>query len=184
MKVLQHILTQQNYSQRGDSNFLENHRLGVTWSHSRVFGDKGNFKIRLFLQLGLAWVCSGVTQVCTGVRTRAPGCAGSTWVHSGALGCAAGLGCTLGVIEHTAGCTRVYELSGIVQHYAPPKQNFVSIMRSFSLCRLWCAYAHMGVLKCGGCALVHLDAPRCNFLLGCGAPKYSVGGAHKNGLFS
>ena len=75
------------------SNFLENHGLGVTWSHAWVFGDKENIEISLFLRLGLTWVCSVVTRVFLVVRTGVTECTrchsvslGFTWFHLVSLG--------------------------------------------------------------------------------------------------
>jgi hypothetical protein len=66
-------------------NILKTHQLGVTLSHSRVFRDKGNFEISPFLWLRLAGVHSCMTWGCSGVCTRAPGCARFTRVHLGEL---------------------------------------------------------------------------------------------------
>lgn len=52
---------------------MESHRLGVTWSHFRVFHDKSNFDIILFLRVRLAQVCLGITQVAQVCAPEHPG---------------------------------------------------------------------------------------------------------------
>ena len=148
-----------------------------------VFGDEGNFKIRPFLQLRHAWVCSGMTWVCAGVCNGAAGCAGCTWVHSGAN---ESTWVHSGPIDRTA--VKWYHTALLDIRTT---KNVFWAPRSSSSCMLCCAYVHAGVLKCGrwtrvvsgmlwslSCTRVCFGAPcsqvKCapGFAPGCDALKY------------
>jgi len=81
-------------------------------------------------------------------------------------------GCTW--VRHTEccsapGCAQVYDLSSIVQHYAPPTnicehhEKFQPDHAMVSLCTCRCAQVWRVCFGGLGCALVHLSAPRWAF---------------------
>ena len=131
------------------SNFLENHGLGVIWSHAWVFGDKENIEISPFLRLGLTWVHSVVTQAFLVVCTRVTKCTrfhsvslgftfqlvslGVTWFHSVSLSFTRFHSVSLGLSVTSLGVTRCHSVS-----------HGVTRCHSVSLCVTWFHLVSLG----------------------------------------